>query len=127
MQRVRNVMIKNIRMVNSDMMLIDAMKIMKRYHAGIILVAKNRRLVGILTVGSIFNLVKRAGFKPEQIKVKEAMNTNLLYCYEDQNREKIEAGMKKKGHKYSIVLSRHKKVTGVFTLAGRFKDSHVRK
>jgi predicted transcriptional regulator len=106
-------MIKNVKFIDADARLIDALQEMKRLNRGVLLVWEDQKMSGVLTIGNIVNHARREGFYPEQKKVKEVVNRKLCYCHEDMNLESALSQMKKLGIGYLIVLKYNKKLAGI--------------
>jgi len=84
---LRDVMTRNVEVVNTTASLQDAAIKMKNLDVGLIPVCDGDRLKGILTDRDITIRATAHGRNPKNTKVTEVMSTDIAYCLEDQEVE----------------------------------------
>jgi CBS domain-containing protein len=78
LKKVGDVMIRNVKTVNIDDIVLKAAEVMNRYEIGCVIVTDNGSPVGILTERDILKRIIVKGRDPVKTKVKEVMSKPLI-------------------------------------------------
>ena len=81
---LRDIMTRNVEVVNGNASLKKAAAKMKKLDVGLIPVCDGDRLKGLLTDRDITIRATADGRDPSKTKVNEVMSTDIAYCLEDQ-------------------------------------------
>lgn len=73
-----------LEVIHPDATLLEASQQMKGLDGGPLLVCDSDRLMGFLSARDITTWSAAEGADPKLEVVRDAMSTNLVYCYEDQ-------------------------------------------
>jgi predicted transcriptional regulator len=79
-------------------------------------VVDDGKVVGILTDRDIVLRAVAEGRDPDKTEATDAMSTDVITAYEDQETSEITELMKKKKVRRLVVFNRQNKVSGVFAL-----------
>jgi len=79
-------------------------------------VGEDNRLVGIITSRDIAVRVAAEGRDPETITVRQAMSTDILYCFEDESAKDLSEKMKDWWVRRLPVVGRDKRLRGFVSL-----------
>lgn len=114
--KIKEIMTKNPKIVNADAPIIEAVKLMQEKNCGCIPVEDNDKFVGMITDRDI--VVRTLAHKqdPEKAKVKDAMTSKKLYCYEDDNVEDILKNFGEQKIYRLPVMNTSKRMVGIVTL-----------
>jgi CBS domain-containing protein len=97
------------------MSLQDAARLMGRCDAGVLPVGENDRLVGMLTDRDIAIRAVADGRGPDS-KVRDAMSTDLQWCYDDDDVEEALMRMGEQQIRRMPVLSHEKRLVGIVSI-----------
>ncbi|RYY07738.1 MAG: CBS domain-containing protein, partial [Alphaproteobacteria bacterium] len=81
---ISDVMTADVSVVRSDQSIRDAARLMADLDVGVVPVGENDRLVGMLTDRDITVRAVAAGKGPDT-PIREAMTTEVRYCYADED------------------------------------------
>jgi CBS domain-containing protein len=110
-------MTRDVDVVNAGTMLREAAAKMKALDVGVLPVADNGLLAGILTDRDITVRATADGRDPNTTKVTEVMSTDLVYCLEDQEVEEAVSVMEARQIRRVPVLNEEKRLVGIVSLA----------
>lgn len=113
--QVRAVMNTQVRVVAEDMEVRQALKRMKKNNTGLFIVKDDHHVGGILSSRDVLELQEINKGRLNTLKVRDLMNRNVQFVYEDQSVHSIRAIMKEKKLNYLVVLNRKNKITGFCT------------
>jgi CBS domain-containing protein len=113
--KVSECMTREVVVVSPDDSICDAAQKMAECDAGSLPVGENDRLVGMITDRDI---AVRAVAKnlPPDTPVRDAMSTEVLYCFEDEDIEKVADNMGEQQVRRLPVLNRDKRLVGIISL-----------
>jgi len=114
---MREVMTRNVEVVNTTASLQDAAIKMKNLDVGLIPVCDGDRLKGILTDRDITIRATAHGRNPKNTKVTEVMSTDIAYCLEDQEVEEAVSLMEARQIRRMPILNQDKRLVGIVSLA----------
>ena len=89
---------------------------MKRFDVGPLLVCEGDRLAGILTDRDITVRATAEGQDPFEGRVRDAMSTEVTYCFEDDDVATAARAMQEKQVRRLPVLDRGKRLVGIVSL-----------
>jgi CBS domain-containing protein len=113
--KVRDVMTPDVRIANPSDMICDAAMVMAEIDAGIIPVADNNRLVGMLSDRDIAVRAIARGKGPET-PVSEIMSKEVKYCFDDQELDEVCQNMAELKVRRLPVINRDKRLVGILSL-----------
>ena len=113
---VREVMTKDVRLVDPSTTLKHAAQLMRDGDFGLLPIGDNDRLVGTVTDRDITVRCVAAGKDPGSTTVREAMSEGVVYCFEDQEVDEVAALMGDRQVRRLPVLSREKRMVGIVSL-----------
>jgi CBS domain-containing protein len=114
--QVREIMTPDVEVVHPDATLKEAAEKMSRLDIGPLPVCDGERLVGMLTDRDITVRVTAQGRDPNTTKVREAMTSEVVYCFEDQNVQTAAQMMEMRQIRRVPVLNRNKRLVGIVSL-----------
>ena len=113
--RVSNCMTKEVQITDPEQTLRDAALLMGRLDAGILPVAENDRLVGMITDRDIAIRGVAEGKGPEA-KIRNVMSTDVRYCFDDEDVDDVLHTMGALQVRRLPVLNRDKRLVGIISL-----------
>lgn len=79
-------------------------------------VTEGRNLVGMVDSRNPDWQVTRHGHDPDDCKVGEIMNKDLIFCYEDEDSASARKLMEERGLAFLPVVDRQMRIVGIFSL-----------
>lgn len=113
--KISDCMTRKVRVIDPDMTLREAARLMADLDAGVLPVGDSERLVGMLTDRDIAIRAIAAGKGPDA-RVSEAMSPEVKYCYEDEDVDHVARNMGDLQVRRLPVMSREKRLVGIVTL-----------
>ena len=114
--RVSEAMTREVRVATPGQSIRDVAKIMAEIDAGAMPVGENDRLVGMITDRDIAIRGVALGKGPET-PVREVMTTEqVLYCYEDDEIEKVAKNMGDEKVRRLPVVNKEKRLVGIVSI-----------
>jgi CBS domain-containing protein len=113
--RVNEIMTRNVRICSPEQSIRDCARAMADIGAGLLPVAKDNLLVGMITDRDIAIRAVAAGKGPET-PVREVLSKAVLYCFEDQEVDQIAKSMGEARIRRLPVLARDKRLVGILSL-----------
>ena len=114
---LRDIMSRNVEVVNASASLEDAAIKMKDLDVGLIPVCDGDRLQGVLTDRDITIRATANGRDPKITKVTDVMTTDIAYCLEDQEVEEAVSLMEARQIRRLPILNQNKSLVGIVSLA----------
>lgn len=116
MMKIKEVMSTRVATVHADATLRDAAREMRNMDIGVLPVKENDRLVGMITDRDITVRAVAEGKNPDQISVRDAMTSELVSCYEDQNLSEVSRIMQERKVRRIVVLDRQQQLVGIASM-----------
>jgi CBS domain-containing protein len=113
--KVREAMSRGVRLVSPSDPIREAALIMREIDAGSVPVGENDRLVGMITDRDIAVRAVAEGQGPET-PVREAMTSQIVYCFEDDDMEDVCEKMAHQQIRRLPVLNDSKRMVGIISL-----------
>ena len=115
MQTVGKVMSRDVSMIGPEDTLRDAAELMRKIDAGVLPVAENDRLIGMITDRDIA-IRGIGGGLGQDAKVRGVMTEEVMYCFEDEDIEHVASSMAELRVRRLPVMSRQKRLVGIVSL-----------
>ena len=113
---VKDCMTKNVVLGNPNITLREAAQKMRDGDFGILPIAENDRLVGMLSDRDIAVRAVAEGKDPKQAVVRDFMSKDVYYCFDDQTDEDVMSNLGQKQIRRLPVLNRQKRLVGILSL-----------
>src|SRR5437762_9234441 len=113
---LKDVMSRDVRVVEPGATLKHAAQIMKEIDAGVIPVTKGEHVVGMLTDRDITVRATAEGRDPNSTRVRDVMSADVVYCFEDQDVQDAAHMMEDRQIRRLVVLNRDKRLVGIMSL-----------
>jgi CBS domain-containing protein len=114
--RVSEAMTRQVRVASPTQSIREVAKIMDEIDAGSMPVGDNDRLVGMITDRDIAIRAVALGKGPDT-EVREVMSdTQVLYCYEDEELDHVAKNMSEQKVRRLPVVNREKRLVGIVSL-----------
>lgn len=124
---IRTIMSKNVQIVAPDTLLHEVAKKMQQNDCGSILVAKDDRLLGIITDRDMALRCVAQSHYPAETKAESIMTKEILYCFDTDTFEDVAINMTKNKVRRMPVLDKDKRLVGIVSLgdlAANSTDQH---
>ena len=113
--RVSEAMSSDVRIANPDQTIREAAQTMASIDAGVLPVADNERLVGMITDRDIAIRAVAQGRGPDT-KVRDVMTADVKYCFDDQDIDEVSRNMGDIQVRRLPVINREKRLVGILSL-----------
>jgi CBS domain-containing protein len=116
--KLRNVMTRNVEVIQPDAPLQQAAQKMKSLDVGSLPVCDGQRLVGMITDRDIVvrAVAESDGRQVNQFTVQDVMTGKVVYCYEDDDIDEAARIMSEEQIRRLPVLNRDKRLVGIVAL-----------
>jgi CBS domain-containing protein len=115
--QVRDVMSREVELINPDMDIRDAASRMREADIGALPVGERDRLVGMLTDRDIATRAVADGKGPGSTTVRQVMSRGVRYCFDDSPLDDACRVMEEHQVRRLPVVNRDKRLVGVVSLA----------
>ncbi len=113
--RVSEAMTRDVTLISDDQSICDAARLMAERDTGALPVARDDRLVGVITDRDIAVRAVAEHLSPDT-PVREVMSGQVLYCFEDEAIEHVAANMGEQRVRRLPVLNRAKRLVGILSV-----------
>ncbi|TGQ33910.1 MULTISPECIES: CBS domain-containing protein [unclassified Mesorhizobium] len=113
--RVGDCMTQNVRIASPDHTLLDAARTMAELDAGVLPVAENNQLVGMITDRDIAVRGVAEGRGPDT-KIRDVMSAEVKYCFDDQEVNDVLQNMGDLKLRRMPVMNRDRRLVGIVSL-----------
>lgn len=114
--KIKDIMSKNVEIVSPDTLLHDVAKKMQKSDCGSILVAKDDKLVGMITDRDLALRCVAASHHPAETNAEQVMTKEILYCHDTDDMEDVALNMTKNKVRRLPVLDKGKRLVGIISL-----------
>ncbi len=114
--KIKDVMTWEVQAIHPDATLEAAARRMSDYDIGVLPVCEGSRLLGVLTDRDIVTRAIATGADPKTMRVREAMTSEIVCCYEDQEVDEAAGRMEERQIRRLAVLDRRERLVGMVTL-----------
>jgi CBS-domain-containing membrane protein len=115
--KIRDVMTPNIEVATPTDTLRTAAQLMADLDFDALAVSENNRLIGVITGGDITMRVVAEGRDAEETTVRQAMSSDVLYCFENESVHDVSQKMGEWWVRRLPVVTRDKRLIGIVSLA----------
>jgi CBS domain-containing protein len=113
--RVSEAMTRDVRVVSPDHTIEAAARVMAEIDAGVLPVAENEQLIGMITDRDIAVRAVAQGKGPDT-RVREIMTPDVKYCFEDEPISHVAVNMGDLRIRRLPVLNREKRLVGILSI-----------
>ena len=113
--RIQDCMSTDVQICGPDQSIRDVANIMRDCDCGVVPIAENDTLIGVVTDRDIVVRAIANGLGPND-PARSAMSPEILYCFEDQELDEVAANMADLKIRRMPVLNREKRLTGIVSL-----------
>jgi CBS domain-containing protein len=113
--KIADVMTRTVRTTTPDVSIQEAARMMAELDAGVLPVSDGQRLLGMITDRDIAVRAVAQGKGPDA-KVRDAMTTDVKYCFEDQQVNEVARNMAEIKVQRLPVMDRDKRLVGIVSL-----------
>lgn len=127
--QIKDIMSKKVEVVSPETLLHEVAKKMQKSDCGSILVAKDDRLIGVITDRDLAMRCVAESHHPAETKAEQVMTKEMLYCYDTDEIEDVALNMTKNKVRRMPVLDKNKRLVGIVSLgdlAVHSSDEHHR-
>jgi CBS domain-containing protein len=114
--KIRDVMTADVRTIAPDATLREAAQLMAETDLGMLPVANQERLVGVLTDRDIAVRAVAAGRGPDAL-VQETMSPEIKYCFDDDDLDEVCENLADQQLRRLPVVDREKNLVGIVSLS----------
>jgi len=114
--KIKDIMSKDVQIVSPETRLHDIAKKMQLRDCGSVLVAKDDRLLGVITDRDLALRCVAESLLPEQATAEQVMTREILYCRETDDIETVALDMTKNKVRRLPVLDKDKRLVGIVSL-----------
>jgi CBS domain-containing protein len=114
--RVGEVMTRGVECIGPDATLQEAAAKMKSLDVGTLPVCDSDRLAGMVTDRDITVRATAEGDKPTDVRVRDIMTPEVVYCFEDSLVGEAAQMMEEKQIRRLVVLNNDKRLVGIVSL-----------
>lgn len=114
---IKEIMTRDVEVVRPETTVAAAAARMAALNVGPLPVCDGERLLGMLTDRDLTTRAIAAGQDPHTATVRDAMTTEVVYCFEDQDVQEAAELMKTHKIRRLPVLNREKRLVGMVALA----------
>jgi len=119
--KISECMTPKVQVVSPTQSLLEAANLMSELDIGVLPVAENDRLIGMITDRDIVVRGVAGGLGPEAA-VREVMSSQVRYCFDDQSVEEVIRNMGDIQVRRLPVLNRDKRLVGIVSLGDVVQD-----
>lgn len=113
---LRDIMTKNVHVVSPTLTLREAAQKMRDLDTGILPVCDEQAIIGMITDRDIVVRSVADGKNPTESAVTDAMSTDVVCMYEDDDVEDAAQVMEEKQIRRLVVLNRNQELAGIVSL-----------
>ncbi len=115
--RVDEIMHRNVRRIDPDMLLADVAKKMRDMDVGCLLVSEDEELIGIITDRDVTCRAIAEARDPATTTVRDVMSKGVAFCFDDQRADEAAHIMEQKKIRRLPVFDHDNHMVGILTLS----------
>jgi CBS domain-containing protein len=123
---VKELMTTKVDVLKPDSSIADAARHMREHDVGAIPIEENDRLIGMITDRDIVIRAVADGKAADGTRVRDAMSQKVLYCFEDEEVDKVASNMAGNQIRRLPVVNRDKRLVGIVSLGDLALDLRTR-
>lgn len=113
---VKDAMHRGAQFIDPDALITDVAEKMRDDNIGALPVGENDRLIGILTDRDIVVRGLTGKSDPLQLKVRDVMSNEIVYCLEDEELDDAVRLMERKEIRRMPVIDKHRRMVGMLSI-----------
>lgn len=121
--KIKDIMSINVQIVSPDTLLHEVAQKMRQGDCGSILVAKDDRLLGVITDRDLALRCVAESHHPEETTAEKVMTSEILYCRDTDEMEDVALNMTKNKVRRLPVLDKNKRLVGIVSLGDMASNS----
>jgi CBS domain-containing protein len=114
--KVNEIMTRNVEYIDPETPIAKAAEKMRHHNIGFLPICAKDRLVGTITDRDITIQSVAQGRDPRLTPVREIMNPQVFYCYEDDDIHKVGQYMREREVRRMLILDRQKRLVGIVSI-----------
>jgi CBS domain-containing protein len=114
--KIRDIMSTDVQIVSPDTFLHEVAQKMQHRDCGSILVAKDDRLLGMITDRDLALRCVAQSHYPAETTAEQVMTAEILYCYDTDEAEDVALNMTRNKVRRLPVLDKDKRLVGIVSL-----------
>lgn len=114
--KVKDIMSRDVQVVSPDTLLHEVAKRMQRHDCGSILVAKDDRLLGVITDRDLALRCVAESHHPAETTAQQVMTAEILYCRDTDEADDVALNMAENKVRRMPVLDKDKRLVGIVSL-----------
>jgi CBS domain-containing protein len=125
--KIKDIMSKDVQVVAPDTLLHEVAQKMRQNDCGSILVAKDDRLLGVITDRDLALRCVAESHHPAETRADQVMTPEIMYCRDTDEMEDVAQNMIKNKVRRMPVLDKDKRMVGIISLgdmASHSTDEH---
>lgn len=122
-KHIKNYMTPNVRVMDQNELILDAIKKMMHYNISCIVVTRDGMPVGIVTERDIMRNVAKGEIKLDKIKLKELMSSPLIYISSETTIDKVILLMRRYNVRRFLIIDNNN-IKGIITQTDIVRMSH---
>ena len=120
--QLKDIMTRDVEVIHPDATLTEAAAKMDSLNVGALPVCDGNQVLGVITDRDITVRSTAVGSNPQAARVRDAMTTDAIYSFEDQNVNEAAKLMDENQIRRLIVLNRAKQLVGIVSLGDTLKQ-----
>jgi CBS domain-containing protein len=114
--KIKDIMSKDVAIVAPEAILVDVVGKMQERDCGCVVVAKDDRLVGMITDRDIALRCVAKSHDPKETTAEQVMTSEILYCMETDDADDVARNMGENKVRRLPVLNAEKRLVGIVSL-----------
>ncbi|MDX2027947.1 MAG: CBS domain-containing protein [Alphaproteobacteria bacterium] len=114
--KIKDIMSKDVEVVSPDTLLDEVAKKMQRRDCGCVLVAKDDRIIGMITDRDLTLRCIAESHNPAETTAAHVMTPDILYCHDTDEADDVAKNMGENKVRRLAVLDADKRLVGIVTL-----------
>ncbi len=114
--KIKDIMSKQVQIVSPDTLLHEVAKKMQQSDCGSVMVAKDDRLMGVITDRDLALRCVAESHHPAETNAEQVMTKEILYCRDSDEIKDVALNMTKNKVRRMPVLDKDKRLVGIISL-----------
>lgn len=115
-KKVSDVMTREVCLLNAERSALDAARMLREQDIGMVPVAQNDRLIGVVTDRDLVMRVVAENRDPSTVKLETIASNEPRYCFEDEDVEHVARNMDALLIRRLPVVNRDKRLVGIVSI-----------
>jgi CBS domain-containing protein len=115
-KKVADVMTREVSLLNAERSALDAARMLREQDVGMVPVAQNDRLIGVVTDRDIVMRVVAENRDPATVKLETIATNEPKFCFDDEDAEHVARNMDELMVRRLPVVNRDKRLVGIVSI-----------